>query len=124
MTRLPHCDPDNPFDFTLQQLESLVDRKDLGFLQQLQGVEGLARGLHTSLTRGLTDPVSSTGNNMDHTPSSSFYLEKQQHATDAVPTFTQRQQVFGTNTLPTMDSNSLLQLMWIALQDKTLVSKR
>lgn len=124
MTRLPHRDPDNPFEFTLQQLESLVDRKDLWFLQQLQGVEGLARGLHTSLTRGLAEQVSPTCNPIDHTRlSSSFYLEKQQQPSDAATTFAQRQQVFGTNTLPTMDSNSLFQLMWIALQDKTLVSK-
>ncbi|KAI8339734.1 hypothetical protein BC941DRAFT_421275 [Chlamydoabsidia padenii] len=117
MNRFPHRDPDNPFAFTIQQLESLVERKDLVFLQQLQGVEGLAHGLHTNLTRGLADQVSV--HSELSTSDDSFYQQQQEKQPQ--PTLAKRQQVFGTNTLPILDSNSLLQLMWIALQDKTLV---
>ena len=42
------------------------------------------------------------------------------------PTYTtdidERRRVFGTNVLPTKKTKSLLQLMWLALKDKVLVS--
>lgn len=49
--------------------------------------------------------------------------------TPAVPTetvvanFEDRHRVFGSNTLPTRPSKTLLQLMWMALKDKVLVSE-
>ncbi|ORX53594.1 PMCA-type calcium-translocating P-type ATPase [Hesseltinella vesiculosa] len=89
---LPHCDPHNPFAFTVQQLINLVDKKDLPFLSQLDGPEGLARGLHSCLTNGLS---------YTHDP--------------------HRERIFGSNRLPDMHSKSLLQLMWLAFQDKTLI---
>ncbi|KAI8098698.1 PMCA-type calcium-translocating P-type ATPase [Halteromyces radiatus] len=133
MTPLPHRDPNNPFAFTVQQLTSLVDRKDLTFLQQIQGVEGLARGLHSSLTRGIM--IDQQRNSLSKKLNEDYRIndikQLQQILFDeypdsttpstTIPTIHQRQHAFGANILPEMDSNSLLQLMWIAFQDKTLI---
>ncbi|ORZ16269.1 hypothetical protein BCR42DRAFT_351778 [Absidia repens] len=127
MNDAPHRDPSNPFTFTIQQLASLVDRKDIAYLQQLQGVEGLARGLHTSLTRGLAEQLLDSQHSLNdlETRRLSFYQQYEYKGTDTsssiLPTFAQRQHIFGSNTLPSIDSNSLWKLMWIAFQDKTLI---
>ncbi|KAI8062501.1 PMCA-type calcium-translocating P-type ATPase [Gongronella butleri] len=89
--RLPHRDPSNPFSFTVQQLISLVDKKDVNFLAAMDGMDGLANGLHSSLVHGLS------------------YVGAQ------------RELIFGTNRLPDLHSKNLLQLMWAAFQDKTLI---
>lgn len=153
MIRLPHHDIKNPFAFTIQQLTSLVDRKDLEFLQQLFGVEGLARGLHSHLSLGIQEnELDLPSINIDQIEQQQKQQEKEKDEKDennndeidndfnsdtttpiftnvtstttsplCSPRFVQRKYVYGSNILPDINSNSLLQLMWNAFQDKTLV---
>ena len=94
-----------PFAFAPQRLASLLDPKDVPGLRKLGGTEALIDGLGTHSTRGLTSSASEQG--------------PRGGAHDS--TLEDRQRVFGANTLPVRDVKSLLQLMWLALQDKVLV---
>lgn len=147
MIRLPHHDNKNPFAFTIQQLTSLVDRKDLEFLQQIFGVEGLAKGLHSNLAHGINEneldlpSINIEQIEIDQQQQQLYHDEEKENidsdfnsdistpliltnnvtSTPCSPRFVQRKYVYGSNTLPDVNSNSLLQLMWNAFQDKTLV---
>ncbi|CAO3650572.1 unnamed protein product [Cunninghamella blakesleeana] len=142
MIRIPHHDNKNPFSFTIQQLISLVDRKDLDFLQQIGGIEGLAKGLHSNLAHGINEnelDLPSIHIEQLENHQQQYHEEKENNDSDlnsdistplilpnnnvtpCSPRFVQRKYVYGTNTLPDVNSNSLLQLMWNAFQDKTLI---
>ncbi|KAI9032755.1 PMCA-type calcium-translocating P-type ATPase [Phycomyces nitens] len=97
------------FGVTAEQLVDMVDRKDLDFLDQLGGVDGLARALHSHPTRGL----SSTDCGMIG-PVNTADPDKEDRGCERI-------EAFGTNVLPTVEQASLWQLMWIAFQDKTLI---
>lgn len=83
-------EPEPVFTITPDQLTKLIDPKSLETLAQLDGPSGLARALSTSLTLGLST------------------------------TSQARQKAFGANVLPAKPSQTLLSLMWTALQDKVL----
>ena len=102
-----------PFAFKPVQLASLVDPKSLEKLDNLGGVEGL-RGLGTSLRRGLSSDLlrnhgTTAPYGMQITPTSSVTIED-------------RQRVYGQNVLPQRPSKTLLRFVWLALQDKVIVS--
>jgi Ca2+-transporting ATPase len=125
-----HLDPENPFAFSLEQMVSIVDKKQLAFLRRVGGVDTIARGLHSNTVTGL---------NWDEDCLSYVRLydllkkeepdndDEEQHfplsMTDC-ETFIQRRKVYGANILPQVEKVSLLQLMWEAFQDKTLVKKK
>ena len=99
----------------------MLDPKSITTLEDIGGVEGLAKGLGTSEARGLSDtsgghkppPGSNPPTPGDAPPSG---------ATDPFnATIEDRQRVYGPNTIPARASKTLLQLMWIALKDKVLV---
>ncbi|KAI7903186.1 PMCA-type calcium-translocating P-type ATPase [Cokeromyces recurvatus] len=142
----PHNDTSNPFAFTPEQLSALMDPKNLPLLRSYGGLEGVARGLHSDLQKGLipyTSPHQNiTLNQIFKEKDDSVYVEEVEckrtptlhslarqltHRTDiSVPTpdtaaFPQRKEFFGTNTLPDAKSKSIFHLMWIAFQDKTLI---
>ena len=93
-----------PFAFSPQRLASLLDPKDVPGLRKLGGTEALIDGLGTHSTRGLATSSLEQGPRTAH---------------DC--TLEDRQRVFGTNTLPIRRVKSLLQLMWLALQNRVLV---
>ena len=106
-----------PFAFKPVQLTRLVDPKSLEKLDNLGGVEGLLRGLGTSLRCGLSsDPLrnrsSTAPYGMQITPTSPAYEA----------TIEDRQRIYGQNVLPQRPSKTLLCLVWLALQDKVIVS--
>ncbi|KAI8982515.1 PMCA-type calcium-translocating P-type ATPase [Pilobolus umbonatus] len=142
----PHNDASNPFAFTPEQLNALIDPKNIPLLATFGGLEGVARGLQANLDTGLIP------NEQIHQKISlsqivkekddSLYVEEMEfkrtntihslgrqltHKTDAtVPlpnesAFTQRRRAFGANVLPESKSKSIFQLMWMAFQDKTLI---
>ncbi|KAI9476101.1 MAG: PMCA-type calcium-translocating P-type ATPase [Benjaminiella poitrasii] len=142
----PHNDTSNPFAFTPEQLSALLDPKNLPLLRTYGGLEGVARGLHVDLQKGLM-PHAPTHPNITldqvmkekddsvyveeieckRTPTLHSLARQLTHRTDAsVPlpdttAFPQRKSVFGTNTLPEASTKSIFVLMWIAFQDKTLI---
>lgn len=146
----PHQDPSNPFAFIPEQLSALVDPKNLPLLRAYGGVEGVAKGLHVDLRSGLIpnapnhQPISLDqiiNNKKDDSVFDADLLERTPtvhslgarqltHRTDItisspdVTAFPQRRKVFGANILPETESKGILRLMWIAFQDKTLVSNR
>ncbi|KAL0089559.1 PMCA-type calcium-translocating P-type ATPase [Phycomyces blakesleeanus] len=97
------------FGVTAEQLVEMVDRKDLDFLDQLGGVDGLARALQSHPIRGL----SSTDCGMIG-PVNTADPNKEDRGCERI-------EAFGINVLPTVEQASLWQLMWIAFQDKTLI---
>ena len=107
-----HTDP-TPFAFKPYALAALVDPKTLKDLEKMGGLEGLCAGLGTSPTRGLSAHSLGQGAGADG--------EKSGGEGPLAAPLSDRQRVYGTNSLPTRLSKSLLQLMWLALKDKVLV---
>lgn len=108
------ADP-SPFKHRPHELGELVDPKSVETLRDLGGIEGLLKELGTT-TNGLNVPING------------IELEKKDMENDAGngnggrfdPN--DRKRVYGENQLPPTKSKSLLMLMWMALQDKILVS--
>jgi P-type Ca2+ transporter type 2C len=107
-----HTDP-TPFAFKPYDLAALVDPKTLGDLDKMGGAEALCAGLGTNRTSGLSAHSLGQGAGAGDEKSGG-------QGSFAAP-LSDRQRVYGTNTLPTRPSKSLLQLMWLALKDKVLV---
>ncbi len=84
------------FTYTVEKLEELIEVRTQQQLAALDGVQGLVSGLKTDLKSGLL-------------------------TTENAELFEERKRVYGTNVLPPVDRKSLLQLMWMAIQDRMLV---
>ena len=140
----------HPFAFKPLQLASLVDPKSLETLESMGGVDALLRGLGTHPTHGLQVSTESgsppahpaspdptlQGFTMSHDPPKPEPqgLQSTVSLGGDVPTEFQsseevcrtsiedRQRIFSQNILPRRPSKSLLQLMWLGLKDKVLVS--
>jgi Ca2+-transporting ATPase len=134
MLKVPHTDPANPFAFTLEQMTNLVGQNRLDFLDHVGGIESVAKGLHSHHTTGLVwneDNLSYVRmydllqhKKAEHKQKEDEFYQAQFPLSIDSETFTQRRQVFGYNVLPQVEEVSLLQLMWEAFQDKTLVYLR
>lgn len=81
-------------EFTPFKLARMAESKSSDMLDAYGGVESILRGLGTDAKRGLSLSASE---------------------------IEERQRVYGRNVLPTRKSKTLLQLMWIVLQQKVLV---
>lgn len=128
-----------PFPFKPYQLAHMLDPKNLDTLTSFGGSAGLLKGLGTNAEKGLTtsgtpsagaDDAAQPAESTDKVPNVKLTTPEGnvgEAPTPAVPTetvvatFDDRQRVFGTNTLPTRPSKTLLQLMWMALKDKVLI---
>lgn len=136
----PHSNPTNPFAFTPDQLAALQDPKNIELLHTYGGLDGVAKGLHANVHTGL-DPHTSFDSNitlMDITPDKqqikdAIMTEHVESVVDPTsphpPTehtgpYAKRSNVFGLNLLPPVKGKNLLQLMWLAFNDKTLVRER
>lgn len=80
-------------------LNGLIDPKSLPNLESMGGDKALLEKLHTNPEMGLSEKDLQAG-----------------------ATIEDRKRVYGENKLPARKSKTLLQLMWIAYQDKLLVS--
>lgn len=138
------------FAFTNKQLQALVDPKELELLRQLGGLHGLERGLQSDLKSGLSwdetvvpvritlaEAQAASGSTIDDRPSkeSTFvapamtkkptFLRKSMTARSTMKAsddkMQDRKRVYGINVLPARKTKNILQLMWIALQDKVLI---
>ncbi len=79
---------------TIEKLIDLVDPKNPALLKELGGPSGLAEKLHSNIEKGLSN------NNQ--------ILEEQKR-------------IYGDNKLPEPISHTLLEFVWEALKDQTLI---
>ncbi|OJJ06514.1 hypothetical protein ASPVEDRAFT_45886 [Aspergillus versicolor CBS 583.65] len=98
----------NPFAYSPGQLNKLLNPKSLAALLALGGLSGLANGLHTDLSTGLTEESAADGT---HTAG----------AGSSGNGFTERIRVFKQNVLPEKKATPLWKLMWLAYNDKVLI---
>ncbi|KAI9314507.1 hypothetical protein BX666DRAFT_1862639 [Dichotomocladium elegans] len=138
-TMIPHQNPLNPFAFTPDQLMALIEKRDMGTLHSIGGVDGLAKGLHSNTQHGLNpnqeqyelhsisldDLQARTSSRSEHDDDEDIEEEIAAYDLQELPkkheTFHQRRAIFGSNVLPHIRHKSLLALMWAALKDKTLI---
>lgn len=85
------------FKYSPDQLLCLVDPKNAYVLAEMGGIKKLAQAVHSNLETGLTSQQLQ-GNEM-----------------------AERTAAYGENRIPQRKPKSLLQLMWLALQDKVLI---
>ena len=120
LTQDENIDP-TPFAFKPYHLASLVDPKNLETLETMGGIDGLLTGLGVDPSNGL-----SIGGKMpesEDAPAVTVTTPTGEKGSGAFTSSVEdRQRIYGPNTLPVRKSKSLLQLMWLALKDKVLVS--
>jgi Ca2+-transporting ATPase len=81
-------------------LGDMVHNKFLNELRERGGAEAVIAGLHTDASNGLSESGAPSGTSIDD-----------------------RRRIYGENRIPQRKAKTLLQLMWIAFQDKILVSR-
>jgi Ca2+-transporting ATPase len=132
----PHSNSSNPFAFIPDQLAALQDPKNIELLHLYGGLKGLEKGLHADTKTGLNPNTSidsnitlnDVTNDKDQLKEKTEYIEdidqpKHHEIThDATGPYAKRIAIFGSNVLPPVKGKSLLQLMWMAFNDKTLVN--
>lgn len=125
----PHSNPSNPFAFTPDQLSALQDPKNISLLHAYGGLNGVSKGLHANIQRGLSAQSTIDSNitlneiisDQSLIKQSNLNNETNEPLRDDGKPFYQRRAIFGENVLPAVKGKSLLQLMWMAFNDKTLV---
>ncbi|KKK16556.1 hypothetical protein P175DRAFT_0432081 [Aspergillus ochraceoroseus IBT 24754] len=129
----------NKFAFSPGQLNKLLNPKSLGAFYALGGIAGLEKGLRTDLRSGLSlDETELDGTisfedatapmSPDSVPKSAAepappeptrtHTSSTKHTGNA---FTDRRRIFGENKLPEKKTKTILELAWIAYNDKVLI---
>ncbi|KAL4755063.1 hypothetical protein BDW72DRAFT_164989 [Aspergillus terricola var. indicus] len=129
----------NNFAFSPGQLNKLLNPKSLGAFYALGGLTGLAKGLRTDPRSGLsldeTELDGSVSFEDATAPSNDQPLPKpaaesppaEPSRADTTPhkqdenAFFDRKRVFGANKLPEKKTKSILELAWLAYNDKVLI---
>ncbi|TKA64562.1 hypothetical protein B0A49_08263, partial [Cryomyces minteri] len=128
---------DNKLAFTPGQMSKLLNPKSLGAFHALGGLTGLEKGLRTNRKSGLSsdeerlDSYVSFEEATNTTDSPSSQVPKQFLArTDTRSSkprkpsdsaFVDRKRVFSDNRLPERKAKTILQLAWMAYNDKVLI---
>eukprot|EP01116_Phalansterium_solitarium_P002733 TRINITY_DN1294_c0_g1_i1.p1 TRINITY_DN1294_c0_g1~~TRINITY_DN1294_c0_g1_i1.p1 ORF type:complete len:714 (+),score=318.74 TRINITY_DN1294_c0_g1_i1:185-2326(+) len=86
----------NLFGLTLAEMDAIMSKRSIEALEEVGGLRGVARSLHTDLSTGLG-------------------------RSDIESNFADRIATFGTNTYPKPPAKSWLHFFWEALQDTTLI---
>lgn len=124
----------NPFAFSPGQLGKLYNPKSLAAFHALGGLEGLEKGLKSDRKSGLSvdeqhvdGKISfeeATTPNQTQAPKSAVTTDIQRAETSGEPgkeAFADRKRVFSDNRLPERKPKSILELAWIAYNDKVLI---
>ncbi|KAL5002730.1 hypothetical protein BDV10DRAFT_106458 [Aspergillus recurvatus] len=129
----------NNFAFSPGQLNKLLNPKSLGAFYALGGLAGLAKGLRTDPRSGLsldeTELDGSVSFEDATAPSNHQPLPKpaaesppaEPSRADTTPgkqdenAYSDRKRVFGANKLPEKKTKSILELAWLAYNDKVLI---
>lgn len=128
---------DNKFAFSPGQLSKLYNPKSLGAFHALGGLEGLIKGLRTDRKSGLSldeeslhgyvsfeEATTPSATESDH--KAAHNLERadtthsQKHGTRPTA-YADRKRVYSDNRLPEKKPKSILQLAWMAYNDKVLI---
>ncbi|KAF2473848.1 calcium transporting P-type ATPase-like protein [Lindgomyces ingoldianus] len=130
---------DNKFAFSPGQLGKFLNPKSLGAFHALGGLAGLEKGLRTDRKAGLSVDEQywdnaitfeeATGSKMSNTHSKPSpdheFRRSDTTATMSKPlskeAFADRKRVFSDNRLPERKAKSILQLAWMAYNDKVLI---
>ncbi|KAF2813170.1 calcium transporting P-type ATPase-like protein [Mytilinidion resinicola] len=130
---------DNKFAFSPGQMSKLYNPKSLGAFHALGGLVGLEKGLRTNRNTGLSVDEQgldgyvsfedATTQKFSDSPTKGA-LDKDLRRSDTSATtksvkkessFTDRKRVFSDNRLPERKAKNILQLAWIAYNDKVLI---
>ena len=125
----------NPFAFTPGQMGKMYNPKSLGAFHALGGLAGLERGLRTDRGAGLSvDEKNLDGRvtfeeatAVDSPASDDTAVEEpemvntQSAGAIGAGTFDDRKRIFNDNRLPQRKAKGILQLMWMAYNDKVLI---
>lgn len=123
----------NPFAFTPGHMTKLLNPKSLGAFHALGGLQGLEKGLRTDRNAGLSaDEQQLEGNvsfeqatSVDSPASGKTLTEEPEMASPdektADGTYYDRKRIFDENKLPERKPKNILQLMWLAYNDKVLI---
>ena len=126
---------DNKFAFSPGQLNKLLNPKSLGAFHALGGLRGLEKGLRADVTSGLSvDETSLEGTVSfeEATSTASKAAPKSASPPNESPAssvvtkrpddpFSDRKRIYGDNKLPEKKAKNILQLAWIAYNDKVLI---
>ncbi|KAE8145805.1 hypothetical protein BDV25DRAFT_133460 [Aspergillus avenaceus] len=129
---------DNKFAFSPGQLSKLLNPKSLGAFHALGGLRGLEKGLRTNIQGGLSVDETSLDGTVEFKDATSVSPEdipqsnttqSSQESVGSVDentkgsdnAYTDRKRVYGGNKLPERKSKSILELAWIAYNDKVLI---
>lgn len=123
----------NPFAFTPGQLNKMLNPKSLAAFGALGGLQGLAKGLRTSLSAGLSVDETSVDGRVSFEEATKKLSEKEidlgaSPRTDTQATdrevkgqFQDRLRVYRDNRLPEKKVDSIWILIWRAYNDKILI---
>ncbi|RKL21168.1 Calcium-transporting ATPase 2 [Fusarium oxysporum] len=129
----------NNFAFTPSQLHRLLTAKNISALRAFGGLLGLAAGLRTDISAGLSaDETTLDGTVTLDEAVASGSLERPPVLSAASPPpsppllhnglfehrdnhFVDRKRVFGNNRLPQIAQKSFFRLLWIAFNDKLII---
>ncbi|KAL6239881.1 hypothetical protein BDW75DRAFT_197631 [Aspergillus navahoensis] len=129
----------NNFAFSPGQLNKLLNPKSLGAFYALGGLAGLAKGLRTDPRSGLSlDETELDGSvSFEDATAQSSHQSMPKPAADSPPAepspadttphkqdenaYSDRKRVFGVNKLPEKKTKSILELAWLAYNDKVLI---
>ena len=126
----------NPFAFTPGQVNKMLNPKSLGAFHALGGLQGLARGLKTSVGSGLSvdernvsgkitfeEAVVSPPESKEEGPKEPGI--KRRSTTIPLPksedVYLDRRRIFSDNRLPEKKAKSIWELAWLAYNDKVLI---
>ena len=122
----------NPFAFTPGQLSKLLNPKSYGAFKALGGLSGLEKGLRSDRKSGLSsDEVKVDGqvtfqdatgtSNPSQTSSSAAAGANQGGSSNGSDGFNDRKRIYNDNRLPERKAKGILQLAWMAYNDKVLL---
>ncbi|GFF72276.1 hypothetical protein CNMCM6936_005295 [Aspergillus lentulus] len=131
---------DNRFAFSPGQLNKLLNPKSLGAFHALGGLQGLEKGLRTNLRSGLSVDETTLEGTVSFEEVASSGAQNTAPKSDSEPpnqgpparsntapakrqddAFSDRKRVYGLNKLPEKKPKSILELAWIAYNDKVLI---
>lgn len=106
-----------PFAFSPEMLTQMFNPRNLAAFHALGGLPGLAKTLRSDVSSGLSrDEIVLEGIAGDGGSSSVLTTHQRSHEP-----YIDRKTIFGENRLPERKTKNILQLMWIAFNDKVLI---
>ncbi len=130
---------DNKFAFTPGQLSKFLNPKSLSAFYAVGGIDGLEKGLRTNATSGLSLDEASLDGTVTFEDATSVVsaqggangkldiVKNIESCAEVIPPghtdnlYEDRKRVFADNRLPQKKTKSLLELAWIAYNDKVLI---